>query len=123
MIRAAIKILGIVLALVVGLWGVHYLTWKPITEKEAERIASEQVHRSGQQLGFDPSIFQGPALVQVDRGGYAFQWRYSDPMGAVEMLVWVDEYGGSEISWKGDLEQLRAKRGDAEGDTGSGLHR
>lgn len=110
MIRVGMTVLVVAIALVVGIWGWLYLTAKPpVTEKEAQRIAIEQVHRSGQQLGFDASTFQGPKLVDAQRGAYAFQWRFSDQEGTVDMLVWVDEYGGAEISWKGNLERLKTR--------------
>lgn len=109
MVRIVKKVLGVGAALVVGVWGWLYLTAKPVTEREARRIATEEVLRSGQQLGFDPSIFQGPQPTTVGGAAYAFEWRFSDQQGTVDMLVWVDEYGGAEISWKGNLERLKTR--------------
>ena len=110
MIRIAMKVLGVAMALVVGVLGWLYLTAKPVTEKEATRLATEEVYRSGQQLGFDPSIFQGPEATTVGGAAYAFEWRFSDQEGAVTILVWVDKYGGTEITWEGNLERLRKRR-------------
>jgi hypothetical protein len=110
MIKTAMKILGVVIVLLVGVWGALFLTAKPVTEAEAQGIATQEVKRSAEQLRFDASIFRGPELVDVQRWGYAFQWRYSDQEGTVDMLVWVDKYGGAEISWEGDLERLRTRR-------------
>ena len=113
------RAVGGVLILTIGVWAVLYLARKPVKQSEAERIATEQVHRSGQQLGFDPSRFRGPEMVQVDGEAYAFEWRYSDGQGVVEILVWVDAHGGTEISWKGDLEPLRKKEMRKENEKGS----
>lgn len=105
----AMKILGGAIVMIVGIWGVLYVTAKPITREEAQRLATEEVYRSAQQLRFDSSVFRGPELLDTQQWGYAFQWRFSDPGGIVEMLVWVDKYGGTEISWDGDLERLRQR--------------
>jgi hypothetical protein len=107
MIRTAAKILGsiVVLAVVTGV--LLDLTAKPVTRKEAEKMAIEEVRRSAQQLRFDASIFEGPKLIDEQEGAYAFQWRFSDQVGTVKMLVWVEKYGGTEISWWGDLERLQ----------------
>jgi len=109
MVRWAIGIVSVLAALIVGTWGVLSLTAQPVTQEEARSIAIAQVHRSGQQLHFDPSVFEGPKLVDQREGAFAFQWRFSDTIGEVDMLVWVDPYGGSEISWKGDLERLKRR--------------
>jgi hypothetical protein len=109
MVRWAIRILGVLAALIVGTWAVLSLMVKPVTQEEARSIAIAQVHRSGQQLRFNASVFEGPQLVDQRDGAFAFQWRFSDHLGDVDMLVWVDEHGGSEISWKGDLERLKTR--------------
>lgn len=110
MIRAVVKVLCVVTVLVAGAWGVLFLTAKPVDREEAQRIATEEVKLSAEQLQFDATVFQGPELVDVQQWGYAFQWRFTDQEGTVGMLVWVDKYGGVEISWNGDLERLRTRR-------------
>lgn len=69
--------------------GVLFLTAKPVTEKDAQRIATQEVSRSAEQLRFDASVFRGPELIDVQQWGYAFQWGFSDQQGPVDMLVWV----------------------------------
>jgi len=101
--------LGAAAILVLCVWGLLFLMAKHVTQTEAQRIATEEVQRSAEELRFDASIFSGPELVDVKKWGYAFQWRFSDSKGAVEMLVWVDKYGGTEISWDGDLERLKRR--------------
>jgi hypothetical protein len=101
---------GVIVGLVLGLWGVLYLTAKPVTKQEAQAIAIEQLKRSGKQLRFDPGIFRGPEPFEMGGVPYAFQWTFSDSEGPIRMIVWVDEYGGSELTWEGDVERLRKRR-------------
>ena len=104
------KIVGVAIALAVVIWAILYMTKPQITEKAAVGIANAQMARSGQQLGFDVTQFQGPHLIPVDQGAYAFQWVFSDHEGVIDVLVWVDETGASELSWKGNLERLRTRK-------------
>jgi len=110
MIRTAMKILGVMIVLVLGVRGVLFLTVKTVTQEEAERIATQKVQRYADESGFDAAVFQGPELVDVQQWGYAFQWRFADPEGTVNILVWVDKHGGTEISGRGNLERLRKRR-------------
>lgn len=104
------KIIGIAIALAVVIWAILYITKPLITEKDALGIANARMVRSGQQLGFDVTQFQGPQLIPVDHRAYAFKWVFSDHEGAIDVLVWVDETGASELSWKGNLERLRTRK-------------
>jgi ABC-type uncharacterized transport system YnjBCD permease subunit len=110
MIRRAMKILGLVIVLVASAWVGLFLTAKTVTLEEAEQIAIQKVQRSAERLRFNAAVFRGPELVDVQPWGYAFRWVFSDAEGTVEMLVWVDEYGGTEISWEGDLERLKTRQ-------------
>jgi len=104
------KIAGAALILGMIIWIVSYLNRRPVDEREAEAIARAQVYRSGQQLRFDPALFEGPEPIKVGGARYAFLWRYADQYGKVQIVVSVDKYGGSEFAFDGDLERLRARR-------------
>lgn len=105
-----VKIVGVIIGLTLGAWAFFLITAKPITKEQAEAIATEEVRRSGEQLRFDTSVFRGPEPFLMTSHPHAFQWTYVDNAGAVRLLVFVDEYGGAELTWEGDLERLRKRR-------------
>jgi hypothetical protein len=105
-----IKIVGVIVGLAIGAWAFFFITGKPITKEQAEAIAANEVRRSGEQLRFDTSVFHGPEPFLMTSHPHAFQWTFVDQAGAVRLLVFVDEYGGTELTWEGDLERLRKTR-------------
>lgn len=105
-----VKVFGLIVGLAVGTWVFLYTTVKPVTKEQAETIAVEAVRGSGQQLGFDVSLFHGPEPFVMTSQPHAFQWTFVDQAGTVRLLVFVDEYGGSELTWEGNLERLRTRR-------------
>lgn len=110
MMARIIKVFGVIVGLAVGASVFLYITVKPVTKEQAETIAVEEVRRSGQQLGFDASLFHGPEPFLMTSQPHAFQWTFVDQAGTVRLLVFVDEYGGSELTWEGELERLRTRR-------------
>ena len=104
------KILGVAVLVILGTWVAFILAQKTITPTEAENIASERIERSGQQLGFDPQVFKGPKRIIVGGATYGFLWQYSDQKGAIELIVTVNQNGGTEFSFDGDLDRLRESK-------------
>lgn len=105
-----VKIVGVIVGLAIGAWGFFVITAKPITNEQAEAIAANEVRRASEQLRFNLSDFHGPEPFLMTSHPHAFQWTYTDNAGVVRLLVFVDDYGGVELTWEGDLEPLRKWR-------------
>ncbi|MGD9724704.1 MAG: hypothetical protein AB7U76_26000 [Pirellulales bacterium] len=108
--QTIVNMVGVIIGLTLGAWAFFFITKQPITQERAEAIAAEEVQRSGEQLRFNTSVFRGPEPFLMTSHPHAFQWKYVDNAGAVRLLVFVDEYGGAELTWEGDLERLRKRR-------------
>ena len=104
-----LRTIGVGLLVISGVWLALTFYQKPITATQAEKFAIEQLERSGKQLGFDTRLFKGPRSINIARTAYGFVWDYSDKSGTIELIVSVDQYGGTEFAFDGDLGRLRAK--------------
>ncbi len=105
--RQVFRVLGIGLLVGIVIWATLYWTRTPVTQIEALQFARQRLDWSGERLGFDPFIFQGPAPIEVGGAAYSFQWSYSDNKGQIEIIISVDNDGGTEIAFNGDIERLR----------------
>jgi hypothetical protein len=107
MLRRVLATLGIAVFIAVFAWLALYLVRKPVTQDEALAFATQRLQRSGQQLRFDPSLFTGPTPIAIGGATYGFRWNYSDSSGSVRIIISVDQDGGTEFAFDGDLDRLR----------------
>lgn len=112
MMRKILATLGIAVLFGFVVWATLYLTRKPVTQEEATALAIQRLQRSGERLKFDPSHFRGPDRIGIGGAEYVFQWNYSDRFGKVEIVISVDQDGGTEFAFNGDLDRLRTYKRD-----------
>ena len=80
----------------------------PLDEEVARTIAKEKFPEFAKEFDFDWRLFDGPKQKAVVRDSRAFQWVYRDAEGTIEVLIWVNGDGWTELVLDESIERVRS---------------